>query len=258
MDRLGRVLNQREWGFLRWVGYFVPSEPQTCKKQIPALSAFWFSISLIYAHFLQYFGFFWLFGDDGGGIYNKLGQSHIFLLSSLIGEYVSRRKVEWQPCFRYMVDSHGLCYSLKLLYTFMHECNCTSCSLDNPTSPTQFGPFLCWKFVKSTVHKVVVSSVNYRGSFLALCQKVSSLNMTISPPPPAPFVVVLEHIWKLKSPSKSFHFIHLHSFHNGWMKWSPTNGIIHFCLNPKLCSHLKLTLHLKVYQKKQPPRRSPC
>jgi hypothetical protein len=37
-----------------------------------------------------------------------------FLLSSLVGEYVARRKVEWQPCFRYMVDSHGLCYSLKL------------------------------------------------------------------------------------------------------------------------------------------------
>lgn len=184
-----------------------------------------------------------------------------FSLSSLFGEYVSRRKVEWQPCFRYMVESRVPLLFFETLYTCSctnaiarialwrkspHLPNCTSCSLDNRTSPTQFGPFLCWKFVKSTVHKVVVSSVNYCGSFLALCQKVSSLNMTISPPPPicgGPRAYL-----EIEKPIQIISSTYIPSI-MGWMKWSPTNGIIHFSLKPKLCSHLKLTLHLKVYHK---------
>jgi hypothetical protein len=72
-------------------------------------------------------------GDDGGGGgggIHKLGDNLIFLLSSLFGEYVSR-KVEWQASFRY----GGLPWPLLFFETFYLHAQMQFAQV------AQFGPF---------------------------------------------------------------------------------------------------------------------
>ncbi len=216
---------------LRWVGYFVPSEPQTCKRKFPHFQPFdspyhWFTP--IFFNILDFFDFLGMMVV----VYTtSLDNLISFLLSSLVGEYVARRKVEWQPCFRYMVDSHGLCYSLKL-YIRVHarmQLHKLLFGDNHHTSPIARVALWIIAPPQPNLDLFFVENLWKAWCIKSWCQvstivEVFWLCAKRSPPwtwqyPPPPFVVVLEHIWKLKSPSKLFHFIsstYIPSIMDGW------------------------------------------